>query len=75
MAKYISNRNTISAQALKRRAHGAVIVRHYGRVDIRFTRVTGGWMRDTDVAIVSSVDVATECNKALGCKESWAKVY
>lgn len=73
MAKFVSSSNRVTARALKRKALGAVVVRHYGREDVRFTRVNGGWMRDT--VVVSSAAVANECNKAVGCKESWARVY
>ena len=82
MAKFISSRNPISTGALKRKPIGAVVTRHHGKwEDIKFTRITGGWLRErTDVTsekptVVSSVDVADECNSAVGCKESWAKVY
>ena len=82
MAKFVSRNNTISARSLKRRPLGSVVVHHNGRwEDVRFTRVTGGWKRErTDVnwvrsEVVSSTAVANECNSAVGCKESWAKVY
>ena len=81
MAKFSSKKNPVSARVLKRRANGTVVVRHYGRVDIKFTRVVGGWLRQReDVTserpeVVSSVSVADECNSAVGCKESWSKVY
>lgn len=81
MAKYVSSRNPVSANALKRKPHGSVVVRHYGRVDIKFTRRAGGWVREistdtrVDLVVVPSASVADECNKAVGCKESWAKVY
>ena len=81
MAKFVSRNNTISARSLKRRPLGSVVVRHGGREDVRFTRVSGGWKRErTDVTserpvVVSSAAVAAECNSAVGCKESWAKVY
>lgn len=81
MAKYISSHNPIHAHTLKRKPNGTVIMRHYGRVDIEFTRMTGGWLRSrTDVTneattVVTSAAVANECNHAFGCKESWAKVY
>ena len=81
MAKYVSSRNTISARALKRKTAGSVVVLHYGRVDIKFARVHGGWLRSrTDVTsersdVVSSAVVADECNHAVGCADSWAKVY
>ena len=81
MTKFVSSRNPISAKALKRKPIGAVVTRHGGCEDVRFTRVVGGWLRSrTDITserptVVSSVDVADECNNALGCRESWAKVY
>ena len=81
MAKYISRNNTVSVRSLKRKATGAVVVRHYGRVDVKFVRVTGGWLRSrTDVTserteVVNSAAVAAECNGAVGCKESWARIY
>ena len=80
MAKFVSRNNTISARALKRRPLGSVVVRHGGREDVRFTRVHGGWLREREdfslrPEVVSSAVVARECNSAVGCKESWAKVY
>ena len=81
MARFISSRNPVSSKALKRKPIGAVVARHGGREDVKFTRVTGGWLRSRmDVTsehpvVVSSADVANECNSAMGCKESWAKVY
>ena len=81
MAKYVSSNNKVSARTLKRKSLGAVVLRHGGREDVRFTRVKGGWLRSrTDVTserqtVVSSAAVARECNSAVGCKESWAKVY
>ena len=81
MAKYISRRNPISVASLKRRTLGAVVTRYGGGEDIRFTRVHGGWVRERmDITserpeVVSSADVACECNSAVGCKESWARVY
>ena len=81
MTKYISCKNPISGRALKRKEIGSVVTRHYGRVDVKFTRVHGGWRRErTDVTsehpeLVTSAAVAAECNSAVGCKESWAKVY
>ena len=81
MAKFISSRNPISAGTLKRKPIGAVVTRHGGREDVKFTRVLGGWIRvRTDITsekqtVVSSADVANECNTAVGCKESWARVY
>ena len=81
MARFVSSRNQVSAGSLKRKPHGSVIIYHGGRVDLKFTRVEGGWLRSrVDVTsetpfVVSSADVAAECNSAIGCKESWAKVY
>ena len=81
MAKFVSSRNTISVKALKRRPLGSVIIYHGGREDVHFTRIKGGWLHvRTDITseepiIVSSAAVADECNSAMGCKESWAKVY
>ena len=81
MAKFISSRNPVSAGALKRKPIGAVVTRHGGREDVKFTRVAGGWLRSrVDVTserptVVTSADVANECNTAMGCKESWARVY
>lgn len=78
---FVSKNNPISTRALKRRAHGTVAMCRYGRVDVRFTRLNGGWMRErTDVTserpdVVSSADVARECNSVVGCKSSWARVY
>ena len=81
MAKYISRRNPVSVRSLKRRSIGAVVRRHGGREDVLFTRVEGGWLREREdfsglrPEVVSSADVARECNTAVGCRESWAKVY
>ena len=82
MARFVSSRNPISANTLKRKPIGAVVTRHHGKwEDIKFTRITGGWLRErTDVTsehskLVSSAAVANECNTAIGCRESWAKVY
>ena len=82
MAKFVSRRNTISARALKRKSVGAVVRHHNGAwEDVRFTRTNGGWLRErTDFTglrpmVVSSADVARECNRAFGCRDSWAKVY
>ena len=79
MAKFISQKNPISARALKRKDAGSVVIRHGGREDIRFTRVAGGYKRERmDVRestyVVSSAAVATECNTAVGCKSSWARI-
>ena len=81
MARFVSSRNPISVNTLKRKSLGAVVLRHGGREDVRFTRVVGGWVRSrVDVTsekptVVSSTTVANECNTAMGCKESWARVY
>ena len=80
MAKFVSSKNPVSARTLKRRSIGAVVRRH-GYEDVRFTRVAGGWHREREdvtserPVVVSSADVARECNSAVGCAESWAKVY
>ena len=80
MTRFVSKKNPISAGALKRKAAGSVVIRHGGREDVRFTRVSGGYKRERmDVSerpsVVSSADVASECNTAMGCKSSWARVY
>ena len=82
MAKFISRKNPVAARALKRRENGTVVVHHNGSwEDIHFTRVSGGWRRERvdffglTTMIVSSADVARECNMALGCQESWARIY
>ena len=81
MAKYVSSKAPVSVASLKRKQAGSVVIRHGGREDVRFTRMSGGWKRErVDVAsetpsIVSSADVANECNSAIGCRESWARVY
>ena len=81
MARYVSSRNPISVASLKRRPLGSAGVRHSGYEDVRFTRIEGGWVRErTDFiglspVVVSSATVALECNSAIGCKESWARVY
>lgn len=77
---FVSSRNPVSACALKRKPCGAVVFRHGGE-DVKFTRVHGGWRRErTDfnglsAEVVTSAAVAAECNSAVGCKDSWAKVY
>ena len=81
MTRFVSQKNPVSANTLKRKTLGSVVIRHGGREDVHFTRIKGGWIRvRTDITsetpyIVSSTDVADECNSAIGCKESWAKVY
>ena len=81
MARFVSQHNTVSSRSLKRRSVGAVVRRHGGREDVKFTRVHGGWLREREdfnglrPTVVSSAAVAAECNTAVGCRESWAKVY
>ena len=81
MARFISSRNPVSSKALKRKPLGNVVLLHGGREDVHFTRIKGGWIRvRTDITsetpfVVSSAIVADECNKVIGCRESWAKVY
>ena len=81
MAKFVSSRNPVSSKTLKRKPIGSVAIIRSGYEDINFTRVEGGWVRSrTDVTsekptVVTSSNVARECNKVIGCKESWAKVY
>ena len=82
MARFVSRSNPISVRSLKRKALGAVVVHHNGAwEDVSFTRVVGGWKREREdftglrPEVVSSAAVAAECNRAFGCKESWAKVY
>lgn len=82
MTRYISRRYPISIASLKRKPLGTVVFRHVGSwEDVKFTRVKGGWKRERwdfiglRPEIVSSADVADECNRASGYKESWAKIY
>ena len=81
MARFVSSRNVVSTRSLKRRPVGAVVRRHGGREDFKFTRVVGGWLRAREdvtserPVVVSSAAVARECNTAVGCADSWAKVY
>lgn len=82
MAKYISSRNPISVASLKRRPIGSVVVHHNEWEDTRFTRVSGGWLKEREdfvgidqAVVVSSANVAHECNRAIGCRESWARIY
>ena len=82
MARYISRKNPISVASLKRRPLGSVIVHHWSHGEDRFARCVGGWRRELEDSIwiwppviVSSAYVANECNKAIGCKESWARIY
>ena len=81
MARFVSSRNPVSARTLKRKSVGSVVLRSSAWEDVRFTRVVGGWLRSRmDVTserptVVTSATVADECNTAMGCRESWAKVY
>ena len=81
MAKFVSRRAPVSVASLKRRVVGAVVRRHGGREDVKFVRVSGGWLREREdfnglrPEVVSSAAVAAECNSAMGCRESWARVY
>ena len=81
MAKFVSSMNTVSVASLKRKSLGTVAVHHNAREDVKFTRVHGGWRRErTDFTglrpeVVTAAAVAAECNSAMGCSESWAKVY
>ena len=82
MARYVSRVNPVSANAIKRKPVGAVIRHHNEWEDTRFTRVSGGWLKEREdfvgistAEVVSSAAVANECNKAVGCKESWARIY
>ncbi len=81
MARFISRVHPISARALKRKEIGTVVRHHNGAwEDVKFTRATGGWVREReDVTerpeVVSSAAVAEECNHAFGCAQSWAEIY
>ena len=81
MAKYVSRKNPVSVASLKRKSAGSVVRRHGGREDVKFTRTNGGWLREREdfvglrPEVVSSAAVARECNSAVGCADSWAKVY
>ena len=82
MTRYISRRYPISTASLKRKPLGTVVVRHWTCGEVRFTRVNGGWLAEREdsvwvspAEVVSSVAVAAECNHAVGCKESWARIY
>ena len=81
MARFVSSRNPVSTKTLKRKPIGTLVIRRSIWENVNFTRVNGGWVRQRmDVTserseLVSSADVANECNSAIGCKESWAKVY
>lgn len=80
--RYVSRRNTVSVASLKRKPKGSVVVHHWSYGEVRFTRVSGGWLAEQEdsvwvkpAEVVSSSDVANVCNRALGCKESWACIY
>ncbi len=82
MARYVSQKNPIASNTLKRKGIGSVIVHHWTYGEARFTRVNGGWLCEREdsvwvspAEVVSSSSVANECNKAIGCKESWACIY
>ena len=81
MAKYISRRAPVSVASLKRKATGTVVRHHNVREDVKFTRMAGGWLREREdftglrPEVVSSAAVAAECNSAVGCADSWARVY
>lgn len=80
MAKFISSKNPVSTNSLKRRPLGTVVVHHNCYENVRFTRVHGGWKREEDFVglrpeVISSASVANECNHAFGCKDSWARIY
>ena len=81
MAKYVSYRNPVSTRSLKRRVVGSVVRHHNVNEDVKFVRVHGGWKREREdfaglrPEVVSSVEVARECNSAVGCASSWAMVY
>lgn len=80
MARFVSKKNPVSTGALKRKAAGSVVIRHGGRENVKFTRVEGGWRRKRmDISeattVVTSAAVANECNRSVGCRESWARVY
>ena len=82
MAKFVSRKNPISVRALKRKPLGTVARHHNGNwEDVKFVRVSGGWRREREdfvgvrPEVVSSADVARECNHVIGDATSWAKVY
>lgn len=78
MARYVSRVNPVSPVCLKRKPKGALVVLHWSCGEVSFTRVTGGWKREDSVCteeVVTSAAVAAECNKAVGCMDSWARVY
>lgn len=82
MAKFTSRVNPVSANTLKRKPKGSVVVHHWNYGEVRFTRVNGGWLAEREdsvwvrpAEVVSSAAVARECNSAAGVRESWARVY
>lgn len=82
MAKYVSQKNPVSPSYLKRKSLGSVVVHHWSSGEVRFTRVLGGWKAEREdsvwvhpAEVVSSRVVAEECNGAVGCKSSWARVF
>jgi len=82
MTRYVSRRNPVSVNALKRKSLGTVVVHRWSYGEARFTRVKGGWLYELEdsvwvkpAQVISSTDVANVCNRALGCKESWACIY
>lgn len=82
MARYVSRVNPVSVASLKRKSLGTVVVHHWTYGEARFTRVHGGWLYELEdsvwvrpAEVISSADVANVCNRAIGCKESWARIY
>ena len=80
--RYVSRRNPIASNTLKRKTLGTVVVHHWSYGEVRFTRVNGGWLAEQEdsvwvkpAEVVTSTDVANVCNRAIGCKESWACIY
>ena len=80
--RYVSRRSPVSVASLKRKTLGTVVVHHWSYGEVRFTRVNGGWLAEQEdsvwvkpAVIVTSTDVANVCNRAIGCKESWACIY
>ena len=82
MARYVSSCNPVSPSSLKRKPVGSVIRHHNEWEDTKFTRCAGGWLAEREdfvgispAVIVTSADVANECNSAIGCRQSWARIY
>ena len=82
MARFVSSCRPVSARALKRKSLGVVIRHHNEWEDVKFTRISGGWLKEREdfvgispAEVVSSAAVAAECNSAVGCKESWVRIY